>query len=63
MTAKKILDNKTPWGVPERIANSSVREAYQGHELRPYTGRPGAMDAHRLPSLINGQLTYSRTAS
>lgn len=23
-------------------------------ELRPFDGRPGAMDAHRLPSIVNG---------
>lgn len=27
---------------------------YVPKELRPFEGRPGAMDAHRLPSLING---------
>jgi hypothetical protein len=28
---------------------------YDGAELRPYNGRPGAMDAYALPSLRNGQ--------
>lgn len=28
---------------------------YTGADLRPYTGRPGAMDAYHLPSLHNGQ--------
>ena len=28
---------------------------YDGAELRPFTGRPGAMDAFDKPSLINGQ--------
>ena len=27
---------------------------YTGAELKPYTGRPGAMDAYLLPSVING---------
>jgi hypothetical protein len=27
---------------------------YDGAELRPYTGRPGAMRAFELPSLVNG---------
>ena len=27
---------------------------YLGPELRPYEGRPGAMDAYDLPSLVNG---------
>lgn len=28
---------------------------YDGKELRPYEGRPGAMDAYALPSLVDGQ--------
>lgn len=28
---------------------------YNGAELRPFTGRPGAMDAYSLPSLKNGK--------
>lgn len=30
---------------------------YNGAELRPYQGRPGAMDAYQLPSVINGVRT------
>lgn len=30
------------------------RELYDGKELRPYEGRPGAMRAFELPSLVNG---------
>lgn len=26
------------------------RETYDGAELKPFTGRPGAMDAFKLPS-------------
>lgn len=26
---------------------------YDGKELLPYTGRPGAMDAYKLPSLMH----------
>jgi hypothetical protein len=26
------------------------RETYDGAELRPFEGRPGAMDAYKLPS-------------
>lgn len=36
---------------------------YQCPELRPYQGRPGAMDAFALPSLINGQRRAHRVAS
>lgn len=28
---------------------------YMGAELRPYEGRPGAMDAFELPSVVNGE--------
>lgn len=28
---------------------------YEGRELQPFTGRPGAMDAFRLPTLENGR--------
>ncbi|MGB3068465.1 MAG: hypothetical protein WBC18_07955 [Ottowia sp.] len=33
---------------------------YDGAELRPFTGRPGAMDAFALPSLRFGQRIYRR---
>ena len=33
---------------------------YDGRELMPYTGRPGAMDAYKLPSLMQGGLEYRR---
>ncbi len=34
---------------------------YTGAELRPFTGRPGAMDAYSLPSLKDGkQIPASR---
>lgn len=32
-----------------------LRDAYKAEELRPYEGRPGAMDAFMLPSLKNGE--------
>lgn len=35
---------------------------YTAPELRPYTGRPGAMDAHNLPSLIGGKLVPPKGA-
>lgn len=35
------------------------RGMYEGKELRPFTGRPGSMDAYDLPSLHMGQ-TYKR---
>lgn len=27
---------------------------YNGAELRPFTGRPGSMDAYALPSVVDG---------
>lgn len=34
------------------------RGSYLCPELRPYEGRPNAMDAHNLPSLINGKRVW-----
>ena len=33
-----------------RITNTGSKGLYDGRELRPFDGRPGAMDAYRLPS-------------
>lgn len=33
-------------------AISKVSGFYTGSELRPYVGRPGAMDAYNLPSRV-----------
>lgn len=30
-------------------------QKYNGQELKPYNGRPGSMDAFKLPSLQNGK--------
>lgn len=32
-------------------------DTYNGAELRPFSSRPGAMDAYALPSVINGVRT------
>ncbi len=47
----------------ERVTNASqhLRDGgatYDGAELRPFDGRPGAMDAYGLPSLIAGQRVW-----
>lgn len=39
-----------PWGY-----HPMQRDTYNGAELKPFDGRPRAMDAHRLPSLVNGR--------
>ena len=36
---------------------------YDGAELLPYAGRPGAMDAFKLPSLVQGQSVPARRPS
>ena len=36
----------------------AMRGQYDGAELRPYTGRPGAMHAFSLPSRMGNQLRY-----
>jgi hypothetical protein len=33
---------------------SKIREYYKAEELKPFEGRPGAMDAFKLPSVMNG---------
>lgn len=39
------------------IRNSTVRgKFYDGAELRPFEGRPGAMRAYSLPSMMQGRL-------
>ena len=35
---------------------------YTGNELRLFTGRPGAMDAFKLPSLIGDQRIFRKDA-
>lgn len=43
------------------VLNSTVdhkKHTYQGPELRPYEGRPGAMDAFTLPSRMGGARYY-----
>ena len=35
-------------------------DTYDGRELKPFDGRPGAMDAFHLPSRNGPTLTYPR---
>lgn len=55
-TAKKTAPIR--FGVPSRITNSSSCGPYDGAELRPFDGRPGAMAAYSLPSRVGSQLVY-----
>ena len=55
----------TEHDLPEALAVATPRDQppsgqYAGRELRPYTGRPGAMDAFRLPSRQGGHLVPRR---
>lgn len=44
---------------PPQPRSHEVREGdYQGTELEPYAGRPGAMDANNLPSRMGDRLHY-----
>lgn len=68
MTAKQIVNTGTPqqpkyrWRSEAQSKESYVRDwgRYDGAELRAYTGRPGAMDAFRLPSMVQGQPVPAR---
>lgn len=37
-----------------------MQGTYDGKELQPYTGRRGAMDAYKLPSLMQSGHEYRR---
>jgi hypothetical protein len=53
---------RAPTGMPTvaapRTAQLTTRGLYTGAELRPYEGRPGAMDAFALPSRMGRRLHY-----
>lgn len=53
---------KPTTAAPRDITQWATGSTYTAPELRPYTGRPGAMDAHRLPSLIGGKLVPPKGA-
>jgi hypothetical protein len=46
---------KTPPTMINKMAGT-----YDGKELLPYTGRPGAMDAFKLPSLMHYGHVYRK---
>lgn len=43
------------------IVNTSSKDPYDAPELKPYDGRPGAMDAFKLPSRYGDRLLHYRT--
>jgi len=71
MTAKQIVNTGTSQQPKYRMRGEAVSVSayhrdwgrYDGAELRPYTGRPGAMDAFRLPSMVQGQPVPARRPS
>ena len=46
---------KTPATMIDKMAGK-----YEGKELLPYAGRPGAMDAFKLPSLMHYGHVYRK---
>jgi hypothetical protein len=48
---------KTPPNLIDKMAGR-----YDGKELLPYAGRPGAMDAFKLPSLMHYGHVYRKDA-
>jgi hypothetical protein len=48
---------KTPPNLIDKMAGK-----YDGKELLPYAGRPGAMDAFKLPSLMHYGHVYRKDA-
>lgn len=54
-------DHRTTLAGSRTTVNAGVRTLYDGAELRPYIGRPGAMDAFNLPSLQGGRRVHYRT--
>lgn len=54
-------DHRTTLAGSRTTVNAGVRTPYDGAELRPYIGRPGAMDAFKLPSLQGERRVHYRT--
>jgi hypothetical protein len=58
--ARSRAAHNTP--TPSRTnTNSSSRQIYDGAELRPNAGRPGAMDAYNVPSRVGDSRVHYRT--
>ena len=71
VTARQIVNAGTAQQPKYRMRGEAHTSAayhrdwgrYDGAELRPYTGRPGAMDAFNLPSMVQGQPVPARRPS
>ena len=53
---KTVQDART--GQPPVPSYTPPRWNYDGAELKPYAGRPGATDTQCLPSRVNNRLRY-----
>ena len=60
LQSAKVIGVTAQWlSKPDKSASSSPpRQLYDGAELAPHTGRPGAMDAFALPSRMANTLRY-----
>ena len=58
MTQRAAHDPR--WADHPKITNSTASGTYTGRELAPFDGRPGAMDAYKLPSRVGRQLLAPR---
>ena len=54
-------DNKATPAATRAFVNASTVRKYDGAELRPFDGRPGAMDAYSLPSRMGDRRVHYRT--
>lgn len=63
MSANKsrTKDQPTTVAASRTTVNAGSREVYQGKELAPYNGRPGAMTAYSLPSRQGDRRVHYRT--
>ena len=50
-----VKSNPAPAPTVVPVRNSNSKGTYAGAELQPFSGRPGAMDAYALPSLVGGR--------
>lgn len=53
---KTTAEKPAPKFIP--VKNSNAKGKYLAPELKDYDGRPGAMDAFKLPSLYGSRLRY-----
>ena len=56
--ARQLGAQRTLRQTQQRISTASARGTYSGAEMRPFAGRPGAMDAFALPSRMGQRLHY-----